>query len=88
MGALNAIPGFECRPGEGTFYALPRVTGAVEALGLDDDVALTEHLLSSVGVAVVPGTAFGAPGYIRLSFACSMSELEEAINRIKQAVSA
>ncbi len=88
VAALNAIPGFECRPGEGTFYALPRVTSAVRRLGLEDDVALTEHLLSSVGVAVVPGAAFGAPGYIRLSFACSMAELEDAIGRIKQAVSA
>ena len=88
VAALSDIPGFECRPGEGTFYALPRVTSAVERLGLEDDVALTEHLLSSVGVAVVPGTAFGAPGYIRLSFACSMEELEDAIVRIKQAVSA
>ena len=86
--ALNAIPGFECRPGEGTFYALPRVTGALESLGLADDVALTGHLLETAGVAVVPGTAFGAPGYVRLSFACSMNELEEAISRIKQAVSA
>ena len=88
VAALNDIPGFECRPGEGTFYALPRVTGALESLKLADDVALTEHLLSSGGVAVVPGTAFGAPGYIRLSFACSMTELEEAVARIKQAVSA
>ena len=88
VAALNDIPGFQCRPGEGTFYALPRVTGAMERLGLADDVALTGHLLETVGVAVVPGTAFGAPGYIRLSFACSMSELEAAISRIKQAVCA
>lgn len=88
VAALNDIPGFECRPGEGTFYALPRVTSAMERLGLEGDVALTEHLLNSAGVAVVPGTAFGAPGYIRLSFACSMRELEEAVSRIKQAVSA
>jgi aspartate aminotransferase len=88
VGALNDIPGFECRPGEGTFYALPRVTAAAKRLGLEDDVALTEHLLNSAGVAVVPGTAFGAPGYIRLSFACSMKELDEAASRIKQAVSA
>jgi aspartate aminotransferase len=88
VGALNDIPGFECRPGEGTFYALPRVTAAAKRLGLEDDVALTEHLLNSAGVAVVPGTAFGAPGYIRLSFACSMNELDEAASRIKQAVSA
>lgn len=86
--ALNGIPGFECRRGEGTFYALPRVTGAIEALGLADDTDLTRHLIESVGLAVVPGTAFGAPGYIRLSFASSMDTLEEAVSRLKQAVSA
>ena len=88
VAALNDIAGFECRPGEGTFYALPRVTGAIESLGLADDVALTAHLLEAGGVAVVPGAAFGAPGYIRLSFACSMGELEDAIGRINQAVNA
>ena len=88
VAALNDIPGFQCRPGEGTFYALPRVTGALRSLGLADDVALTEHLLESAGVAVVPGNAFCEPGYLRLSFACSMSELEAAVTRIKQAVSA
>ncbi len=88
VAALNDIPGFECRPGEGTFYALPRVTAAIDRLGLADDVALTEHLLDAGGVAVVPGTAFGAPGYIRLSFACSMDELEDAVSHIERAVSA
>ena len=88
VAALNDISGCECRPGEGTFYALPRVTGAIESLGLQDDVALAAHLLDAGGVAVVPGTAFGAPGYIRLSFACSMSELEDAISRMKQALNA
>jgi aspartate aminotransferase len=86
--ALNAIPGFECRPGEGTFYAFPRVQQAIEARGLENDVAFTEYLLSAADVAVVPGTAFGAPGYIRLSFACSMEELEESLRRMKRAVSA
>jgi aspartate aminotransferase len=86
--ALNAIPGFECRPGEGTFYALPRVRGAMEASGLASDAEFTEYLLTEADVAVVPGSAFGAPGYIRLSFACSMEQLAEALRRIKGAVSA
>jgi len=86
--ALNEIPGFECRPGEGTFYAFPRVSGAIERLGLADDIELTAHLINMANVAVVPGSAFGAPGYLRLSFACSMETLEEAVKRIKQAVSA
>jgi len=86
--ALNAIPGFECRPGEGTFYAFPRVQQAIEARGLENDVEFTEFLLNEAEVAVVPGTAFGAPGYIRLSFACSMEELKESLRRMKRAVSA
>lgn len=88
VAALNDIPGVECRPGEGTFYALPRVRGVIEQLGMADDVELTEHLINLAGVAVVPGSAFGAPGYLRLSFACSMKTLQEAIERIKAAVSA
>jgi aspartate aminotransferase len=86
--ALNEIPGFECRPGDGAFYAFPRVTGAIESLGLADDTAFCEHLINEVAVALVPGSAFGGPGYVRLSFACSMNNLEEAVKRIKAAVSA
>jgi aspartate aminotransferase len=88
VAALNDIPGFECRRGEGTFYAFPRVTGAIKALGLADDLELTALLISDANVAVVPGSAFGAPGYIRLSFACSMETLEEAVARIKRTVAA
>lgn len=88
VAALNDIPGFECRPGEGTFYAFPRVDVALQHLGLADDVELTEHLIDSANVAVVPGSAFGAPGYLRLSFACSMESLKEAVERIKRSVTA
>lgn len=88
VAALNDIPGFSCRPGEGTFYAFPRVAGALGALGIDDDVGFVEHLLNEADVACVPGSAFGAPGHVRLSFACSMGELETALGRIKQAATA
>ena len=84
--ALNGIDGFECRPGEGTFYAFPRVRGALDALGIDDDVELVELLLNKADVACVPGSAFGAPSHLRLSFACSMDSLEESIRRIKRAL--
>jgi len=87
VGALNEIPGFDCLPGAGTFYAFPNVSGAIQAHGLADDAALTELLLNEAGVAVVPGSAFGAPGYIRLSFACSLDTLKEAVARIRKAVS-
>ena len=84
--ALNDIPGFECRSGEGTFYAFPRINGALERLGLSSDTELAEHLINEADVAVVPGSAFGAPGYLRLSFACSLEVLQEAVRRIKQAI--
>jgi aspartate aminotransferase len=86
--ALNDIPGFECRRGEGTFYAFPKVTGALEALAIQDDVEFVEFLLDKADVACVPGAAFGAPGYVRLSFACSMGELEESVRRINRALAA
>jgi len=88
VAALNTIPGFECRAGEGSFYAFPRVTGVLQNLGLQTDVQLAEHLINTADVALVPGSAFGAPGYLRLSFACSMETLREAVDRIKRAVAA
>ena len=86
VAALNELDGFECRPGEGTFYAFPKIAGLLEAKGLADDSALVELLLNEADVACVPGSAFGAPGYVRLSFACSMEMLEEAMTRIKRAL--
>ena len=83
---LNRIPGFECRPGEGTFYSFPRVSGAMRNLNLATDADLATYLLNEADVAVVPGSAFGADGYLRLSFACSLEELAEAVKRIKRAV--
>jgi len=81
--ALNDIPGFECRQGEGAFYAFPRVSGALQAKGLADDAALVNLLVNEADVVTVPGSAFGAPGYIRISFACSLEELEKAVVRIR-----
>ena len=86
VGALNALDGFECRPGEGTFYAFPRVSGVLQQKGLAGDSELVELLLNEADVACVPGSAFGAPGYMRLSFACSLETLEEAVQRIKRAL--
>jgi len=88
MEGLDAIPGFECRPGDGAFYAFPRVAEAVQRLGLSSDLELAERLITDARVALVPGTAFGAPGYLRLSFALSLNDLKEALNRVKSAVMA
>ncbi len=84
VAGLNAIPGISCRPGAGTFYAFADVSGAMRNLGINDDTAFAEFLLIEAGVAVVPGSGFGAPGHIRLSFACSMETLEDALRRIEQ----
>ena len=81
---LNSLPGVSCLPGAGTFYAFADVTGAMAATNCRDDGAFAEHLLANAGVAVVPGTGFGAPGHIRLSFACSMATLEDALGRMRR----
>ena len=88
VGELPRIPGFRCRAGEGTFYAFPEVSAAIAARGMASDVEFVEFLLDRADVACVPGSAFGAPGYLRVSFACSMAELEESLRRIKRAVAA
>jgi aspartate aminotransferase len=85
--ALDRLPGFSCLPGAGTFYAFPDVSDAIAAMdGISNDVQFSEHLLEKAGVAVVPGSAFGAPGHVRLSFACGLDTLERAVGRIAAAL--
>ncbi len=83
VGALNALPGVSCLPGFGTFYAFANVQGAMAKLGCADDNAFAEKLITEALVAVVPGSGFGAPGHMRISFACSMETLEKAIARLR-----
>ena len=80
--ALNNLPGFECLPSDGTFYSFPKVTEAMAKIGIKDDVEFAEHLLNEAGVALVPGSAFGMPGQLRLSYAASKETLADAIERI------
>jgi aspartate aminotransferase len=84
VAGLNDIPGISCLPGAGTFYAFANVEGAMRALRLKDDNDFAEYLLVEAGVAVVPGSGFGAPGHMRISFACSMKTLEDALGRIRR----
>jgi aspartate aminotransferase len=84
VAGLNSLPGVSCVPGAGTFYAFADVSRAVTAMGCRDDGEFTEMLLERAGVAVVAGSPFGAPGHIRLSFACSMQTLEKALERINR----
>ena len=85
---LNRGNGVRCLEAQGAFYAFPDVRGAMEALdGIDNDVQLAEHLIENAGVALVPGSAFGAPGHLRLSFATSNENLEKALDRLDEAFS-
>jgi aspartate aminotransferase len=86
--ALNALPGVSCLPGAGTFYAFADVSRAMASLGCRDDAEFAELLLNEAGVAVVPGSGFGAPGHMRLSFACSVATLEKALDRMARVLAA
>ena len=85
---LNAIPGVRCLRANGAFYAFAHMQGAIERLGLENDLALGEHLIEHGGVALVPGSAFGAPGYMRLSFATGMDNLRQGLQRIANCLGA
>ncbi len=90
---LNKIAGVKCLMAGGAFYAFPDAREAIAALhrrgtiNAATDIALSEYLLVNAGVAVVPGSAFGSEGYIRLSFATSMENLRSALERIAKALS-
>lgn len=90
--ALNKVPGLKCVASSGAFYAFPDARVAISSLHgrgtlkTATDVALSEYLLEHAGVAVVPGSAFGSEGYIRLSFATSMENLQKAMERIAKAL--
>ena len=81
---LEAMPHMQVTPSDGTFYSFPSIQSFIDARAdIEDDVAAANLLLDQEGVALVPGSAFGAPGYLRLSFATSMENLEKALDRIE-----
>jgi aspartate aminotransferase len=89
---FNEMPGLQCIRAGGAFYAFPDAREAIAKLHREgkisaaDDLALSEYLLEKTGVAVVPGSAFGAEGYFRISFATSMENLQNALQRIESAL--
>jgi len=88
---LRAIPNVNCREPKGAFYAFPDVSAYVgkqtpEGAVLDTDVKLCDWLVESGKVAVVPGSGFGAPGFVRLSYACSMANIQEGVGRMHKAL--
>ncbi len=93
VAGLDSIPGIRCRMPDGAFYVFPnvevligKVTPAGKEIQSGDD--FTDYLLETAQVAVVPGSGFGAPGYVRLSYATSMQTIERGIARIGEAVAA
>jgi len=85
--ALDALPGVHCPTSEGTFYAFPDMREVIERTdGVSDDMELAEWLLHEVEVAVVPGSGFGLPGHMRVSFAAGMDTIDKALSRLKQAL--
>lgn len=85
--SLNEMSGVKCLPSEGTFYSFPSFHAVIERMpGIEDDVQLAQLILEKADVALVPGSAFGLAGYLRLSFATDMDSLEKALSRIKQTI--
>ncbi len=92
LGGLNAIDGIRCGTPEGAFYAFANVDGLIgrkaDGHTLEDDLAVAGYLLEKARCAVVPGTAFGAPGFLRISYAASTDVINEGLRRIADAVAA
>ncbi|BBB24085.1 aspartate aminotransferase [Isorropodon fossajaponicum endosymbiont JTNG4] len=82
--ALNAIDGIECPKSQGAFYAFPRVKGLISRLGLKNDIELSTYCLEVLNIALVPGSAFGAPDYVRFSFATSMDNIKQAVEKLSK----
>lgn len=87
---LNTIPGVSCRTPEGAFYAFANVSGLIgksfAGQPLVNDQQVAEFFLTEAHAATVAGTPFGAPGFVRLSYACSDSDILEGLEAIRQAV--
>ncbi len=80
--ALNAMPGITALSPDGAFYNFFDVRGAMQATGCATDTELATRILEESDLALVPGSAFGSDGYMRLSFATSMEELQGAMTRL------
>lgn len=83
LAELLKINGVACLPSQGTFYIFPSFQQVITRLGMKNDLELGEFLIEQANVALVPGSAFGAEGYMRISFATSMENLQKAMERLQ-----
>ncbi|MBA2650465.1 MAG: pyridoxal phosphate-dependent aminotransferase [Legionella sp.] len=81
---LQTIHGIEVIPADGTFYIFPSIQAIIKKRGYSNDIEFADTLLNDMGLAVVPGSAFGNEGCIRLSFASSLDTLQDALNRLEK----
>ncbi len=83
LAGLRAIPGVTCTEPQGAFYAFPNVSAKLRNAA-PDTTTLARQLLEREHVVVVPGDAFGAPGFLRFSYATSMERIEEGLRRLER----
>jgi aspartate aminotransferase len=84
---LQGMPGVRCTPSDGTFYTFPNIEGLLNKNPkVTNDLELAEYLLQAAELALIPGSAFGTPGHIRISYTASMLQLVEAMGRLRKAI--
>ncbi len=83
VGRLRAMPGISCANPKGAFYAFPNVSAYYGKRGIANSLDFSEQLLEKALVAAVPGGAFGAEDYLRISYAASMADIEKGLDRIE-----
>ena len=81
---LNKIDGVDCPTSDGAFYSFPRVEKLIQRLGLKNDIEFSTLCLEKLNIALVPGSAFGADGYVRFSFATSMENIQTAVQKLSE----
>ena len=85
---LNSIEGVECAPATGAFYCFPDVSAhygrSINGVKITNSMDFSQALLEQVNVAVVPGVAFGCDNNVRLSFACSLEQINKGLDRLEQ----
>jgi aspartate aminotransferase len=87
LAELEKMPGVKCLPCDGTFYIFPCIDGLIaNSAGMTNDIEVAEYLLNEAEIALIPGSAFGAPGFLRISYATGMDKLKEAMQRMSAAI--